>query len=430
MPGLGGPSANGPDPARPSNRQVPATLEWRPRLVAYNLAMIRPVSLLLAASCTLFPMQTTGKRIISGTTASTVPYSPAVVAGGLIYVSGALAQDDTGAIVGADIGAQTTRVIERLRGVLERAGSSLEQVVSATVYLKSAGDFAAMNAAYGKFWTKDPPTRTTIVAELVRPEALVEISMIAVPTGAARVVIHPESWQRSPSPYSYAIRAADTVFFSGLVSRNGRDNSMVEGDVRVQTRTVMQNARELLEAAGLTFDHVVSARVYLPDAGNFAAMNEEYRGVFSGAKPVRAAVVAGLAGPQYSVEITLTATTVKPTPVDTGGRPSANLSAALRAGNRVFLSGMLGATDQNAQDAGAQTTETLARARAALEAARCTPADVVDSLIYLTDLANFQAMNAAYRAVFPDRFPARATVKTGLFAPTGLVEIMLTAVCD
>ena len=61
------------------------------------------------------------------------------------------------------------------------------------------------------------------------PDALVEISMIAVPTGAERVVIHPAGWIKSPSPYSYAIRTGDTLFLSGLVSRNGRDNSVVAG---------------------------------------------------------------------------------------------------------------------------------------------------------------------------------------------------------
>lgn len=390
--------------------------------------MLRPTVAVLLASYTLgLSMQTTPRIISTGTTPPAGPYSQAVVADGLIYLSGQI--DTRAASAAGDIGAQTTHVIEQLRTVLEAAGSSLEQVVSSTVYLTSAGDFAAMNAAYGKFWAKDPPTRTTVVAGLVVPEALVEISMIAVPTGAERTVIHPASWQRSPSPYSYAIRAAGTVFLSGLVARNGRDNSAVEGDVTVQTRAVMQNARELLEAAGLSFDHVVSARVYLPDASTFGAMNEVYRSVFTGPKPVRAAVVAGLAGPQYNVEITLTATMVKPELVDTGGRPSQNLSAALRAGNRVYLSGMLGATAENATDPAAQTTETLARLQAALQAAKCTPADVVDSVVYLTDPGYFGAMNTAYRVVFPERFPARATVQSGLFAPTGLVEIMLTAVC-
>ncbi len=147
------------------------------------------------------------------------PYSPAVKAGGLIYVSGTFAQDATGAMVGTgDVGAQTRRILERMRELLTAAGSSLDQAISVTVFLKSQSDFAAMNEAYRGFWTKDPPTRTTVITDLVLADALVEMSMIAVPTGAERVVVHPSTWMKSPNPYSYAIRTGETLFLAGLVA--------------------------------------------------------------------------------------------------------------------------------------------------------------------------------------------------------------------
>ncbi len=228
--------------------------------------------LLLLVSSLAMSSQSPNKAIVTVGTAPTLPYSHAVKSGGLVYTSGVLAQDASGNIVPKDdIKGQTKAVIERLREVLIAAGSSLDQVVSVTVYLKSAGDFAAMNEVYSGFWTKDPPTRTTVVAGFDRPDALVEISMIAVPTGAERVVIHPASWIKSPSPYSYAIRTGDTVFLSGLVSRNGRDNSVVTGDINAQTTAVLDNATELLKAAGMTMENVVSSRVYLPDGASLPA---------------------------------------------------------------------------------------------------------------------------------------------------------------
>ncbi len=79
-----------------------------------------------------------------------------------------MSQDASGAVTAkGDVKGQTTRVIERMRAMLAEAGSSLDQVVAVTVYLKSASDFAAMNEVYGGFWTKDPPTRTTVVADFV-----------------------------------------------------------------------------------------------------------------------------------------------------------------------------------------------------------------------------------------------------------------------
>jgi enamine deaminase RidA (YjgF/YER057c/UK114 family) len=357
------------------------------------------------------------------------PYSTAVKAGGFIYLSGTLSQDRAGALVGAgDIGAQTRRTLERMQTTLEAAGSSLDLALSVTVFLTSAVDFQAMNEAYATFWPKDPPARTTVITDLVLPGALVEISMIAAPTGSDRVVIHPSSWLQSPSPYSYGIKSGDTLFLSGLVSRNGRDNAVIAGDVASQTKVVLDNAGELLESAGMTHANVVSSRVYLPNGASFPQMNDAYRAYFPTAPPARATVVAGLAGRQYDVEITLTASSARRDVISEGAPPNLPLSPAVRAGAQVYLSGALGNNDSNKTDVSAQTRETLAKLRRTLQAAGCSPADVVDVLVYLTNAKDFAAMNAEYRAFFERDFPARATVQTGLVAPDGLIEIMMTAV--
>jgi enamine deaminase RidA (YjgF/YER057c/UK114 family) len=374
-------------------------------------------------------MQSAGRRVVNVEAPPEGPYSHVVVAGALIYLSGVLAEDGNRQVVApGDVAAQTRLVIERLRARLEAGGSSLEQVVAVTVYLAAASDFAAMNAAYATCWGADPPTRTTVIADLVLPGALVEMSMVAVPTGAERVVVHPPTWQQPPNPYSYAIRAGDTLFLSGLVSRDGRDNTAVAGDVAAQTRVVLDNAGALLHAAGMTHANVVSARVFLPDLASFEPMNGAYRSYFPSNPPVRATVQAGLAGRDYAVEITLIASSAPITVVEPGARRNPNLSTAIVAGDRVYLSGMLGNQPDNAGDAAAQTTVTLARVGEALAAAGVTAADVVDSLVYLPALSDYAAMNDAYRAFFGSGFPARATVRGGLFAPDGLVEIMVTAV--
>ena len=75
----------------------------------------------------------------------------------------------------------------------------------------------------------------------------------------------------------------------------------------------------------------------------------------------------------------------------------------------------------------AQTKETLARVSRTLTAAGFSMSDLVDGMAYITDIANFDAMNAGYRSVIPKDFPARATVKAGLVGADGLVEIMFVA---
>jgi 2-iminobutanoate/2-iminopropanoate deaminase len=213
-----------------------------------------------------------------------------------------------------------------------------------------------------------------------------------------------------------------------MVSRNGRDNSVVPGDITAQTKTVMDNAGEILKAAGMSFEHVVSSRIYLPDTAVFQEMNAAYRAYFPSAPPARATVKAGLAGSQYVVEITMIASSARREAVSDGRPANPNLSTAIRSGNTLYLSGMLGNTPETKGNVAAQTRETLARIERALTAAGFTRADVVDSMVYLTDLGSFSSMNTEYRAFFGRDFPARTTVQSGLVAPDGLVEIMMTAV--
>ena len=371
---------------------------------------------------------TAAKQIVSFGSTPVSPYSVAVKAGGLIYLSGTLADDAGDAEAGESaVATETRQTLERMRDVLHAAGSSLDDVVSVMVYLTSAADFQAMNQAYRAFWPGDPPTRTTVITTLVVPDARIEISMVAVPRGGERVIVLPAGWKKSPNPYSYAIRSGDTLFLSGLVARRGTDNTFVAGDVRVQTRAIMDNASQLLAAAGLSFRDVVSARIYLTQASDFAAMNEVYGECFPDAPPARATVQSGLAGPEAVVEITFIASSA---PRRAVGRPPSGLplSPAIRSGERLYVSGMLGNTAETAGDVAAQTRETLARIGRTLTEAGASPADVVEGLVYLTDAAAFGAMNGEYRAFFGADFPARATVVTPLVAADGLVEIMVTAV--
>jgi reactive intermediate/imine deaminase len=396
---------------------------------AAALATALSVAVAFATGPSDVAMQMPGKQLVMAGPAPVGPYTPAVKAGGLIYISGTLAQDDAGALVGpGDVAAQTRRVLERMDEVLRAAGSSLAQVASVTVYLTSADHFQAMNDVYRTYWPTDPPARTTVLSNFVLPGALVEMSMIAVAAGGERVVVHPEDWKASPNPYSYGIRAGDTLFLSGLVSRDGRRNSVVTGDITAQTKVVMENAGEILRAAGMGYEHVVSSRVYLPDTAVFQQMNEAYRPYFPTDPPARATVGAGLAGSEYAVEITMVASRA-PREVIRGGRPAnPNLSPAIRAGRTLYLSGMLGNTGETKGDIEAQTRETLDRLKGILAAAGYAAADVVDSMVYLTDLSTFGAMNSEYRSFFGGDFPARTTLRAGLVAPDGLVEIMMTAV--
>jgi|SRR5580698_6185475 2-iminobutanoate/2-iminopropanoate deaminase len=111
------------------------------------------------------------------------PYSQAVRVGDFLYTSGQVGLDPaTGVLVQGGIEAQTTRVIENLKAVLETAGIDIVNVVKTTVFLKDMDDFAAMNAIYGKYFAPEgvvAPARSTVEVARLPKDALVEIEAIA-----------------------------------------------------------------------------------------------------------------------------------------------------------------------------------------------------------------------------------------------------------
>ena len=109
------------------------------------------------------------------------PYSQAIRANGFVFVSGQVSFDPvTNTLVLGDVGTQTERVLQNLSGILKAAGSGLDKVVRATVFLKNMNDFAAMNEAYAKHFPSQPPSRSTVEVARLPKDVLVEIDVIAL----------------------------------------------------------------------------------------------------------------------------------------------------------------------------------------------------------------------------------------------------------
>ena len=114
----------------------------------------------------------------ANTPTSHLPFSPAVKAGGFIYVAGAIGDGAT-PLANSDVRAQTRQTLDGIQKTLKAAGSSLANAASVTVYLRNAADAAAMNEVYKEYFPKNPPARYCIRADLVRPDFLVEIASTA-----------------------------------------------------------------------------------------------------------------------------------------------------------------------------------------------------------------------------------------------------------
>lgn len=109
------------------------------------------------------------------------PYSQAIRAGTLLFVSGQIPIDPaTGELVQGDIAAQTHRVFRNLQAILEAAGATFDHVVRATVYLADMNDFSRVNDIYGSYFSTPAPARATVQAARLPKDARVEIDVIAV----------------------------------------------------------------------------------------------------------------------------------------------------------------------------------------------------------------------------------------------------------
>lgn len=115
--------------------------------------------------------------------------------------------------------------------------------------------------------------------------------------------ITPSGTPTPRGPYSPAVRAGDFIYVSGQGPIDPETNQFTFGDIRHETRVVLNNIKRILEASGASLQDAVKCSVFLADGGDFAAMNEVYAEFFGEAKPARTTVEAKFANKQMKVEI-------------------------------------------------------------------------------------------------------------------------------
>jgi len=118
------------------------------------------------------------------------PYSQGIMAGGFIFVSGQIPLDPVkGEIVGQTIEEQAHQVFKNLRAILQAAGSSLNEVVKATVFLADMNDFSRMNEVYAQYFSEPYPARAAFQVARLPREAKIEVEVIALAEAQATTVV-------------------------------------------------------------------------------------------------------------------------------------------------------------------------------------------------------------------------------------------------
>lgn len=141
-------------------------------------------ALFLTGACCSSTPETTGvrKEVRTATASNTAPFSQGIEANGFLFISGTLGVEaTTGMLAGDDVVSQLTQIVKNISQILEEAGSSLKDVVKATVFLTDMQNYAAMNEAYLTLFQAPYPARTCVeISRLPRAGALIEVEVIAV----------------------------------------------------------------------------------------------------------------------------------------------------------------------------------------------------------------------------------------------------------
>jgi 2-iminobutanoate/2-iminopropanoate deaminase len=125
-------------------------------------------------------------------------------------------------------------------------------------------------------------------------------------------IIHTTEAPQAIGPYSQAVRVGQFVFLSGQIPLDPASGNIVEGDITVQTRRVMENLGAVLRAAGASFSDVVKTTIFLADLGHFSKMNEVYGAYFTSEPPARATVQVGALPRSVLIEIDMIAHVTPP----------------------------------------------------------------------------------------------------------------------
>ena len=372
------------------------------------------------------------------------PYSPGILAGDFLYVSGQGGRDADGKLPGTVEG-QVRQTLQNVKAIVEAAGWTLEHVVYSQVYLTDMAHHDAMDRVWKEFFTNAPPARAVLGVHKLPTDIAVEINAVAFRDLARKKRIVPAGYAQN-LPWSPGMVAGNRLYLSGFVGANAADGRMPH-DADAQVQLALDNMKQTLAAAGMDFRHVVFVNPYLTDNAS-SRMNDIYAKHFEfGNTPARATIrVTSLPGGN-SIEFTGVAVSdvsrrlaVRPKNMS----PSATASPCVFADDTFYCSAKGPFTPGPGRLQGiwvgtveAQVRQTMRNLLDGLEEAGLSFSNVVATNVYLDDIDDFARMNRIYAQYFPDTQPARTTVAQ--IAPTdrtqknedtfpGLEQISLIAV--
>lgn len=313
------------------------------------------------------------------------PYSPGVVAGGLLYVSGQGARDASSNLP-EGIEAQVRQTLENVKAVLDTQKLSMQHVVSTQVYLADIKNAEILDRVWAKYFAKDAPARTVIGVARMPTDTPVEVSAVAVLDLRKKKVIRVPGVKLT-EPVSAAIDIGDRVFLTGGLGREV--TGKVPNDTAGQVKIAIDGAEKILLQAGLDLRHMVYANIYVDPAMQISEL----------------AKVVDEALPDETAK-TIIQTTALPMGAhfQIGGIASRELKRigghCSTVADTIYCSGRVGTIRQ-----------ALESLKADLAVSRTELSQTVASNVYIDELDEFAAMNKVYATFFGAVAPTRTTVQ-------------------
>jgi len=345
------------------------------------------------------------------------PYSPGILAGDFLYVSGQGGRDADGKLPGT-IEGQVRQTLQNVKAIVEAAGLTMEHVVYCQVYLADIAHHDAMDRIWKEFFAKAPPARAVLGVYKLPTDIAVEINAVAFRDLSRKRPVVPTGYPQTLS-WSPGMIAGNRLYLSGFLGSNTADGRMPT-DPDAQVQLALDNMKQTLAAAGMDFRHVVFVNPYQTDKAS-SRMNDIYAKHFEfGNTPARATIrVTSLPGGN-TIEFTGVAVSdlskrlaVRPKNMS----PSATASPCVFADDTYYCSAKGPFTPGPGKLQGiwigtveTQVRQTMRNLLDGLEEAGLALSNVVATNVYLDDINDFARMNRVYAQYFSDTPPARTTV--------------------
>jgi enamine deaminase RidA (YjgF/YER057c/UK114 family) len=344
------------------------------------------------------------------------PYTPGLVAGKFLYVSGQGARDAKGEFPRAAAG-QIRQTLDNVKSIVEAAGLTMEHLVYAQLYVANPAAWGEALKAWSEYFKGGGPALGVLGVSRMPTDTPVEINAVAVTELGLKRVVQMLGIRGAYDPPA-AVIAGDRLFLSSCFGLDATGKAPAE--TAVQTQLALDRMGAVLKAAGITYDHVVFVNPYRTISLRSGDMDQVYAKYFKfGDTPARATIIAEHL--PFGANISFTGVAV----MDLASRrsvrpknmaPSATASPCVFAGDTLYCSAKSAFIPGPNSGIYASTVETQVRQTVrnlldGLEEAGMGLSNVVSTNVYLDDIEDFAKMNRVYATYFRTPFPTRTTVQ-------------------